>query len=130
MPFNATQIDQIGHYAINLYAKNDPVDQVFDVLRQAAGAGFGGDEHVVQLALEPVLMLVVLTLLSPGLGDWLHGSAALPWLVAAIIWASFSILTLASRSSSEKAACSRTRPSASRVWILTTNPDFFSLQMR
>ena len=28
MPFNATQIDQIGHYAINLYAKNDPVDQV------------------------------------------------------------------------------------------------------
>lgn len=32
------------------------------------------------------LMLVMLTLLSPGLGDWLHGSAALPWLVAAIIW--------------------------------------------
>jgi hypothetical protein len=28
MPFNATQIDQIGHYAINLYAKNEPVDQV------------------------------------------------------------------------------------------------------
>ena len=28
MPFNATQIDQIGHYAINLYAKNKPKDQV------------------------------------------------------------------------------------------------------
>jgi len=28
MPFNQTQIDQIGHYAINFYAKNEPVDQV------------------------------------------------------------------------------------------------------
>lgn len=28
MPFNATQIDQIGHYAIDDFAKNDPVDQV------------------------------------------------------------------------------------------------------
>ena len=28
MPFNATQIDQIGHYAVNLFAKNEPVDQV------------------------------------------------------------------------------------------------------
>ena len=28
MPFNSTQIEQIGHYAINDFAKNDPVDQV------------------------------------------------------------------------------------------------------
>ncbi len=28
MPFNATQIDTIGHYAINDFARNDPVDQV------------------------------------------------------------------------------------------------------
>lgn len=28
MPFNATQIDQIGHYAITDFAKNEPVDQV------------------------------------------------------------------------------------------------------
>lgn len=28
MPFNPTQIDQIGHYAINDFARNDPVDQV------------------------------------------------------------------------------------------------------
>ena len=27
MPFNATQIDQIGHYAINDFARNEPVDQ-------------------------------------------------------------------------------------------------------
>ena len=28
MPFNATQIDEIGHYAISDFAKNDPVDQI------------------------------------------------------------------------------------------------------
>lgn len=28
MPFNATQIEQIGHYAIDFFAKNDPVDNV------------------------------------------------------------------------------------------------------
>lgn len=28
MPFNAAQIDEIGHYAINEFAKNEPVDQV------------------------------------------------------------------------------------------------------
>ena len=28
MPFNATQIEQIGHYAIDLFSRNDPVDQV------------------------------------------------------------------------------------------------------
>ena len=28
MPFNSTQIEQIGHYAINDFAKNDPVDQI------------------------------------------------------------------------------------------------------
>ncbi len=28
MPFNATQIEQIGHYAISDFARNDPVDQV------------------------------------------------------------------------------------------------------
>lgn len=28
MPFNSTQIEQIGHYAIANFAKNDPIDQV------------------------------------------------------------------------------------------------------
>lgn len=28
MPFNATQIEQIGHYAITDFAKNEPVDQI------------------------------------------------------------------------------------------------------
>lgn len=28
MPFNAAQIDEIGHYAIDDFAKNDPIDQI------------------------------------------------------------------------------------------------------
>lgn len=38
------------------------------------------------------LALVLLTLLSPGLGHWLHGAAVLPVIVAAIVWIKGSLV--------------------------------------
>ena len=53
------------------------------------------DEHPCT-SLRPLvigwLALVLLTLLSLGLGRWLHGTAALPVIVAAIVWIKGSLV--------------------------------------
>lgn len=49
-----------------------------------------GPEHPPQTRLAPLFLawlgLVILTLLSAGLGDWLRGFPRLTQLVAAVIW--------------------------------------------
>lgn len=46
--------------------------------------------HAISTSLKPLfaawLALVVLTLISLGLGHWFHGARWLPLMVAAIIW--------------------------------------------